>query len=87
MSESTKGKGRLGYVKKQRGTSDSFEVRIGRKVFRRNRIHLRKLNLYNLAENEKSDSETEKENIETDLEEVKSSGSDEEDKPESFFGG
>ena len=87
MSESTKGKGRLGYVKKPRGTSNSFEVRMGRKVFRRNRIHLRKLNLYNLAENEKSDSETEKENIETDLEEVKSSGSDEEDKPENFFGG
>ena len=48
-------------------------MRIGRKVFRRNRIHLRKLNSYNLVETEESDSENEKKNIETDLEEVKSS--------------
>ena len=58
-------------MEKQRGTSDSYEVRIGRKVFRRNRIHLRKLNSYNLVETEESDSENEKKNIETDLEEVK----------------
>ena len=84
VRESTKNKGRLGYVEKRRGTSDSYEVRIGRKVFRRNRIHLRKLNLYNLAENKGSDLESENKNIETDLEQVKSSSSDEEDKPENF---
>ena len=29
---STKDKGRLGYVEKQRGTSDSYELRIGGKL-------------------------------------------------------
>ena len=86
MRDSTKDKNKLGYGEKRKGTSDSYEARIG-KVFRRNRIHLKKLNSYNLAENEESNSESEKENIETDTEEVKSSGSDEEDVPENYSEG
>ena len=62
-------------------------MRIGRKVFRRYRIHLRKLNSYNLVETEESGSVSEKENVETDLEEVKSSSSDKKNRSENFSEG